>query len=472
MTRRVSRRPTIIRYVYAIGVGALVLLTFGCAPRGRRHEFPEFARSAGVLTSSQTTKEDLVADEASLATTVRLDVILRLALARNADLLEEQARVGERLARISPSGRLPDLELKYEQWGVPLARPYALGDADTLMLGVRQTFPARGSLAARERAAESEAEVALFALRARQLDVVRQVVRTYAALFLAEREYQIHLEHVQLTTRILELLRSNFRTGSATEQDVLRVAVELKGLHREIARIDQRKRSAVALLNATIARHANAPLGAVADLQPTEIKVELSALEAMVQSGRAEVLAAGHRVKRAQADVDLASSNARWPSIMAGVDYWFMPTLDERHGYGAMISINLPWLSAKRREDVTVAERGVTADRRALEAIRIAVRYEVDDAFARYTAARTTYLLTRDELVPVALQSFSAAQAGFAAGRGNALGLVDALRSLLQLRLEEVRELVDLRIAIADLERAIGTDLEETAIAPLQGAKP
>lgn len=469
MTRRISRGLTTIRYVCALSVGAFVSLAPGCMPHGRRHEFPEFARSASVPTSSQTTKEDLAADEASLATIVRLDVILRLALARNADLLEEEARVLERLARVPPSGRLPDLELKYEQWGVPLARPYALGDADTLMLGVRQTFPARGTLATRERAAESEADVALFALRARQLDVVRQVIRTYAALFLADREYQIHLEYVQLTERILELLRSNFRTGSASEQDVLRVAVELKGLHRELARIDQRKRSATALLNATIARDANAPLGAVADLQPTELKVELPALEAMVQSGRAEVVAAGHRVKRAQADVDLASSNARWPTVMAGIDYWFMPTLDERHGYGAMISINLPWLNAKRREDVTVAERGVTAERRALEAVRIAVRYEVDDAFARYTAARATYLLTRDELVPTALQSFGAAQAGFAAGRGNALGLVDALRSLLQLRLEEVRELVDLRIAIADLERAIGTDLEETAIAPSQG---
>lgn len=462
---------TTARIARAMSIGAFALAS-GCMPHGRRHEFPQFARSGGVPTIGATSEKDLAADEASLATTVRLDVILRLALARNADLLEEEARVGERLARISPSGRLPDLELKYEQWGVPLARPYALGDADTLMLGVRQTFPALGTLAARERAAESEADVALFALRSRQLDVVRQVVRTYAALFLADREYQLHLEHVQLTERILELLRSNFRTGSATEHDVLRVAVELKGLHRELARIEQRKRSATALLNATIARDANAPLGAVADLQPTELKVQLPALEAMVQSGRAEVVAAGHRVKRAQADVDLASSNATWPTIMAGIDYWFMPTLDERHGYGAMVSINLPWLSAKRREDVTVAERGVTADRRALEAIRIAVRYEVDDAFARYTAARATFLLTRDELVPTALQSFGAAQAGFAAGRGNALGLVDALRSLLQLRLEEVRELVDLKVAIADLERAIGADLEETAIAPSQGVQP
>ena len=47
----------------------------------------------------------------------------------------------------------PILELKYEQWGVPLARPYALDEANTLMLGVRQTFPAWGSLDARGRAA-------------------------------------------------------------------------------------------------------------------------------------------------------------------------------------------------------------------------------------------------------------------------------------------------------------------------------
>ena len=55
------------------------------------------------------------------------------------------------------ASRLPDLEAKYEQWGVPLAHPYALDEANMLMLGVRQTFPAWGTLDARGRAAAEDA---------------------------------------------------------------------------------------------------------------------------------------------------------------------------------------------------------------------------------------------------------------------------------------------------------------------------
>jgi outer membrane protein, heavy metal efflux system len=248
--------------------------------------------------------------------------------------------------------------------------------------------------------------------------------------------------------------------------------VELKGLHRDVARIEQRKRSAAALLNALMGRPGSAPLGPAVDLEVTEIPVALVDLEKLAPEKRPEVLAGVHVVKRGQAYVDAASSRASWPSFMVGVDYWFMPTAEERHAYGAMVSINLPWLNPKHREEVRAAERATAADKRALDSVRNTVRYEVADALARYEAARKTYLISRIDVLPAARQSFEAAQAGFAPGRSNALELLDALQSLLQVRLDEVRELVDLKVAIADLERAIGTDLEEAPITKSQGTHP
>src|SRR4029079_1793041 len=96
-------------------------------------------------------------DEAELARSARLETILRVALERNRDVAENDARARAAAARSEAAGRLPDLEAKYEQWGVPLSRPYALDRADTLMVGVRQTFPAWGSLDARGRAAAEDA---------------------------------------------------------------------------------------------------------------------------------------------------------------------------------------------------------------------------------------------------------------------------------------------------------------------------
>ena len=91
-------------------------------------------------------------DDAELARTARLETIVRVALERNRDVAENMSRARAADARSQAASRLPDLEAKYEQWGVPLARPFALDRADTLMFGLRQSFPAWGSLEARGRA--------------------------------------------------------------------------------------------------------------------------------------------------------------------------------------------------------------------------------------------------------------------------------------------------------------------------------
>jgi cytochrome c-type biogenesis protein CcmH/NrfF len=53
------------------------------------------------------------ADEAELARSARVETILRVALDRNQDLAESQARASAAEARTQAAARLPDLELKY-----------------------------------------------------------------------------------------------------------------------------------------------------------------------------------------------------------------------------------------------------------------------------------------------------------------------------------------------------------------------
>src|SRR3954469_15426911 len=64
--------------------------------------------------------------DAELALSARLETVLHLALARNPSLAEQRARARAAAARGQAASRLPDLEAKYEQWGVPLAHPAAL----------------------------------------------------------------------------------------------------------------------------------------------------------------------------------------------------------------------------------------------------------------------------------------------------------------------------------------------------------
>jgi outer membrane protein TolC len=135
-------------------------------------------------------------DEAALARELSLETVLRVALARSPELREGRQRVRAALERTKAASRLPDLEFKYEQWGVPLGSPLALDEAMMLMWGLQQSFPAPGSLDARERMALQEARMLLEAQRARELDVVAKVRRAYYDAYRADWEYRIHVEMV------------------------------------------------------------------------------------------------------------------------------------------------------------------------------------------------------------------------------------------------------------------------------------
>jgi outer membrane protein TolC len=396
-------------------------------------------------------------DEAELERSARLETILRVALERNRDVAENDARARAAAARGQAASRLPDLEAKYEQWGVPLARPYALDRSDTLMVGVRQTFPAWGSLDARGRAAAEDAGSAQDTARARRQDVAAQVRRTYATYYKADQELRLHREHVGLTSRVLELAKLNQRTGHGGLQDVLRLELEMTRLHTDVARIEREERSSRALLNALMDRAPDAPLGPPEELTVVPAR-DVAALERDLDTRRPEIDAAARAVRRSEAALDGSRRAARFPSLMLGLDYWYMPMgIETHHGYGAMVAINLPWLSGRRRDEVREGEQTLLAEQHALASTRNAVRYELRDAAARLESARQTFTIVDRDLLAQAKRSLDATEAAYATGRGDAVALLDALRSYLQVRIERVRALADLASSQTDLERAAGT---------------
>jgi len=168
--------------------------------------------------------------------------------------------------------------------------------------------------------------------------------------------------------------------------------------------------------------------------------------------------AATRAVRRSEAILDETRRSAQFPTVMVGLDYWYLPTFaDFHHAYGAMVDINLPWLSKRRREEQRSAEQSVQAEKDALESTRNAVRYELRDAASRLESARQSFTIIDQDLLAQAKRSLDATQAAYAAGGSDTIALLDALRSYLQVRIERVRALAELASSQADLERAAGT---------------
>jgi outer membrane protein TolC len=412
------------------------------------------------------------------ASTARLTTILRVVGERNADLREATDRARAADARAGAVARLPDPELKGELWGVPLARPLSFRESNTIMIGLRQSFPAWGSLDARERAAREDAAAASLAIEARRQELAAQTRRAFATYARADREARIHLEHAGLTSRIVEVARSLYAVGRGTQQDLLDAELELSRLHLDVATVEQQRRSATALLNALMNRAPDAPLGPVPDadtgpaLGASEEAPRGADAEARLDERRPELRAATRAVARSEAELDLARREASLPTIMVGADYWYMPMFEIRHGYGAMVSMSLPWLNPRRRDEVIAAERTSAAERSAREAQRTAARYQLSDADAKLRAAREVLTLLQGSVLAQARRGFESAEAQYRAGRGGVAPVLAAARSYLQVRVDEVRALADLESSRADYARAAGLPVVELASGARAEARP
>lgn len=121
--------------------------------------------------------------------------------------------------------------------------------------------------------------------------------------------------------------------------------------------------------------------------------------------------------------------------------------------------MSLPWLNPATRAVVRAEERNVAAAKRELEAVRLAVGYEVTAARERYRAAEEVLLIHDGRTVPAARQSYELAQGTYTVGGGDLTVVLEAERTYLLARLELVRAAARVESAGADLDRAMGTGI-------------
>lgn len=431
------------------------------------------AISMVCLASPSRAQVPTPADEGEheAAAPITLSAVLKIALARNPELAEARERSRAERELAPAAGRRPDPELEYQLWAAPLDRPYALGDAEMHMLGIRQRFPAPGTLGAQSEAAAARADVARQGERARQQQLVARVRRAYAQYYRADREYRAHVEHATLARQTLELTRAVYQGGRGAQQDILRAELALARLHGDLTRVEADRKAAGGLLNTLMARPPEAPLGPPADLEDSVVPLgakQVRAQQVLKQVERRPEIVAGNDAVRASAkDVEAARAAGRWPSFMVGVQYMYMPPMERPHHYGVMLSMSVPWLSSRYDEQRRAAEAQVAAERSALSSARLAAGYQLFEANERLKAARASLGIIERDLLPQAQRSFEAAQAAYRGGQGDSLGLFDALNTLLDVRLERERARVSVATALANVDLAVGQPT--FAVSPKEG---
>lgn len=389
---------------------------------------------------------------------LRVKDVVEAALANHPELRAGELRAQATRRSGEAEGSLPAPEVMLQVWQVPLSRPWAVSDAQMIMAGVGQTFPAPGSLGARQRAAAHEAN----AERAATLDAARRikgdVAHSFADYVESASRHRVHEEHRRVGQRTVELARARLGAGGSLSE-VAQAEVELARSDADVVTDGTRVAAARQRINALVGRDLSAPLGKPALAEPEISAWDVKTAIDAAHQARPELhkLEAKRDARREEAHA--AERSAALPSFSVAALYFAPTSTMSSHGYGANVKVDLPWLwgeaSARRdakRAVVRVAEREIEAERRPIDA-------EVATAEATVRAAAARLVTLERRALPAAKRAHEVAWSGYETGRVDVMALLSSDRTVVDVESEIVAARAMLEHALVDLDVAVGRDV-------------
>jgi cobalt-zinc-cadmium efflux system outer membrane protein len=387
---------------------------------------------------------------------VRLQDLIDEALKNSPVLQASESRVAASTYRIPQVTSLPDPELRigYQNDGFD---SYSLGDSpmSQWMFSASQMFPFPGKLPLKGEIARRDSEGFTASYDALRLKTVRKVKELYYDLFLAYKDIDLIRDKITLFSRIEDAALARYSTGMAQQQEVLMAQTEKYRLLEKEEMVSQKRESVEAMLNATIGRDVNAPLGRPAGLHYEPFDRSLKDLVDVAWANSPEIREKEKMVSAAEIAVRLAERQY-YPDITVSANY------SKRAGafadmWALSTAVNIPlFYRTKQRQGVLEARARYAEAKEDLESTKLAIAAEIRDNYSREAASGRLMSLYREGLIPKATQDFEAAIAGYATGKADVVTAITALKSLVDADLLYWDQLVEGEKAVARIEAITG----------------
>jgi outer membrane protein, heavy metal efflux system len=389
---------------------------------------------------------------AGLPAEVTIDEVLRLVRERGPRVAATAAQVEVVAAGRVAAEALPNPSLSYS--GLRLAAGANTGSSRQDQFLLEQPLLIFGQRGARRAAAERDLEAeqarvdATFAERAA---LARQafatlLARQAAAGYLLDSEVELR--------RIEGIVRGRAAAGDRSRYDVLRVELEARALSGQVVKVRAEIEDAAGALATLVGAPGWRPT-ARGELHALDISTDAAQLWEMARTRRRSLRAAQRRIAAAQAQLTLARrERLPIPTLGAGA-----LLTEDRASTSVVFGLSLPLPLFDRGQGALARSRAaIDAETLALVAEEAEVRAEIARS-AAVLAERRKAVQSFDTdvsgLIPVLRQM---AEDAYREGRGGIVELLDAVRTVRDMRLAYVEHLEALKLAEAATIAAAGLD--------------
>jgi outer membrane protein TolC len=267
--------------------------------------------------------------------------------------------------------------------------------------------------------------------------------------------------------QFVEVTNKKYAVNKAGQQDVLRAQVEYSKLSNTVILYEKEARIAESLLISLLGREDNASID-IPDADPIkDLGLKEGDIVALAKKDRPELKSVRAMLGKAEIESSLSKQELL-------PDMTLKYKREEKDGsyrdgeWAGMIGINVPlWFWGKQLPEIREARANLEAARADYASAENAAVFEAKSAFAKFEAARRLVEIYETGVLPQATSAVTTAQRAYESGTLSFLELLDSLRMLRDLQMEYFESMAEWQVALADLEQAVGGDLERQGMGVL-----
>ncbi|MBW2248262.1 MAG: TolC family protein [Deltaproteobacteria bacterium] len=390
-----------------------------------------------------------------------LSRLIEEGLANNQDIKSMESQVKGLMEEVSFSGSLNDPRIGIGLLNLPTDTfSFSQEPMTQKQLFIAQKIPWFGKLSLRSQQAAMKAIRQEAILKAKRLELARQVATAYYELGFVAGSQKINERLIGMLDQLIRVSETRYATGQGLQQDVLQAQVEMSKLLDEQITLGKKYRTLEDRINALLNRGNFIPVVPPGNLPYPDLELEKKELQT-------RSLTMNPWLKVKQAEVDQANVEIE----LAQKDYW--PDMDFTVAYGqreedlndrdlpdffsASVVINIPlWQKTRQDKKLEATKLSHQAALQSYQNLANSLPHKIDALVSDIRNIRKNYKLITDALIVQAEQWARSSLNAYEVGKVEFSTMINAQIQLLRFELQSENYLFSLYKKRAELEEVLG----------------
>lgn len=387
-----------------------------------------------------------------------LESLIKEALISNPEILSTKNAFESASARIPQAASLNDPMIEFEYDRITADRKLSGDPMKTF--SVSQDIPFPTKLYLRAKIASKLAKMSYENYKSKERDIISRLKSAYSELALIYKAIEINKENKDVLDQLSKTATTRYGASQGTQADALKAQVELARVDNELIMLEQKRLSGQARLNVLLNRDPKADFGVPFAEPAIKFTQTLDDFYRLVRDNNPELKAYLYAVERGQAAYEL-SLNEFMPDFTVRFKQMVDKGRAENGAWAGMLGVTIPlWFFEKQSFGVKEMKSDLAMVKAEYKGKENSVLFEVNDAYARAIANKKLIELYETAFIPQAQEAVNVAIKGYESERSNLLTVLDSQQMLINFKLEHYKAILELRIALADLERTVGIDVD------------